>query len=237
MPAARWPAAGYRTLHPCPPGRAIRAKTRIPARRRSRRFSGTYGWRGSHPQPGCRMAPHAIRIFAPPYDAIAARLVPGRRHPLPTANRKLRASWRPAMWGMSAIPYDAAGFILVEPQLDVTANEVPGLRIAAADGPPDLPRQRIRGPLVVPRRVAQKRIQIAGGRVADPQYRGSGGVGQHNIPRPDRSRLSRTACRNRASLGTASPGNRRMPSRNPPPWRPGLPRRRAASALLALRPG
>ena len=67
--------------------------------------------------------------------------------------------------GIGAVPYDAPRFILVETEINVTADEVARLRTAAADRPADLIRHRVVGAFVI----AQEGIQVARGGVADAQ--------------------------------------------------------------------
>src|SRR5262249_44719004 len=62
--------------------------------------------------------------------------------------------------------------VLVKAQMDVAADEVAALRIAAADRPFDLSRQRIVRPSLIAPLVTKKRLQLAGSRVADTHHQG-----------------------------------------------------------------
>ena len=75
-----------------------------------------------------------VGIVAPPEHGFAARLITGRgaaAHGETEVERKLpRGDMR-----IRAVPDDAPGFVLVEAQVNIAADEVAGLRIAAADRP------------------------------------------------------------------------------------------------------
>ena len=69
-----------------------------------------------------------------------------------------------------AVPHDFAVFILIEAKVDEAANEVSGLRVAAAHRQVNLFRERVWLTGIVLDSVAQKRSQIASGGISDPQY-------------------------------------------------------------------
>ena len=104
-----------------------------------------------------------IRVILPPHDAVAARLIDPRRSAdrhEPYVHRELPDR----DIRIHTIEYDAARFVLIESKMNQAAQEIPRLRVPLADGMRDLPREQI-----ILSRVAEKRNQIARGRVADPE--------------------------------------------------------------------
>ena len=81
------------------------------------------------------------------------------------------------MWGIGAVPNDPAVFVSIEAEVDETADEVSGLRVASAYNPLDGPRDGIWRAGVVPVRIAQEGVQVARCGIADAQdQRVLGGV-------------------------------------------------------------
>ena len=104
------------------------------------------------------MAAGFVRVIFPPDHAVTSGFV-FRRRSAGSREAEIQRLLADGDIRIAAVEDDSSGLILIESQMNETAQEISRLRIALADGPLDLVAQNIGGAGIVFGLVAQVRIQ------------------------------------------------------------------------------